>query len=173
MTTFIALLRGINVGGNKKIAMADLRAIAADLGFENPRTLLNSGNLVFRSAKTAPAIEKQLESKLDCDVIVRTADEWKAIVANNPFKDAARRDPGHLIVACLREAPKKGAIEALRNAIVGREVVELRGRDAYFIYPDGQGTSKLTNTVIEKNLGTRATARNWNTVRKLLDVVTG
>ena len=178
MTSFIALLRGVNVGGNKKIAMADLRACAEKLGFEQPQTLLQSGNLVFRSAKRSAAdVEKQLQRALnaqlgfDCEVIVRTAEEWKAVVAKNPFADAAKNDPGHVLLMCLRDAPPEEAVAALRSAIVGREVVEVRGRDAYFVYPDGVGTSRLTNTVIEKRLGTRGTARNWNTVLKLRELL--
>ena len=180
MTTFIALLRGINVGGNKKIAMADLRALSERLGFQNVQTILQSGNLVFRSTKRSAAdVEKQLQAALrehlafDCEVIVRTAQEWDAIIAGNPFVKEAKDDPGHMLLMCLRDAPSKDAVNALRIGIVGRERVEVRGRDAYFVYPDGVGTSKLTNAVIEKRLGTRGTARNWNTVRKLLDVVTG
>ena len=166
---YIALLRGINVGGNKMVAMADLRALAEKLGFEEPRTLLQSGNLVFRSAKRD--VQALLAAKLDCEVIVRTAEEWKRIVANNPFEREAKEDPGHLLVMCLRDAPPAGAVEDLRSAIRGRERVEVRGRDAYFVYPDGVGRSKLTNALIEKKLATRGTARNWNTVTKLLALV--
>ena len=176
MTSYIALLRGINVGGNKKLAMSDLRSLAEKIGFENPQTLLQSGNLVFRASKPSAVLEKQLQRALqerlgfECEVIVRTSDEWKTIVAKNPFTESAKNDPGRTIVMCLRDAPDKAAVDALRKAIVGRETIEVRGRDAYFIYPDGQGTSKLTNALIEKHLGTRGTARNWNTVRKLLDL---
>jgi uncharacterized protein (DUF1697 family) len=102
---------------------------------------------------------------------VRTAEEWKRIVANNPFAREAKEDPGHLLVMCLRDAPPPDAVEDLRSAIKGRERVEVRGRDAYFVYPDGVGRSKLTNALIEKKLATRGTARNWNTVTKLLALV--
>lgn len=171
MATYIALLRGINVGGNRKIAMSDVRAIAARLGFEDPETLLNSGNLVMRGAKQATAsVEKKLRAELDCEVIVRTAEEWKTVVANNPFTKEAKSDPGHLLVMCLREAPDAAAIDTLRAAIVGREVVDVRGREGYLYYPDGVGTSKLTHAVIEKKLGTQGTARNWNTALKLLQL---
>jgi uncharacterized protein (DUF1697 family) len=171
MATYIALLRGINVGGNKKVAMSDLRDLAARLGFEDAKTLLQSGNLVIRGKKQATsAIEKLFRPKLDCEVFVRTADEWKTIVANNPFTKAARDDPGHTLVMCLRDAPAAPAVDALRAAIVGREVVEVRGREAYFVYPDGVGTSKLTHSLIEKKLGVQGTARNWNTTLKLLEL---
>jgi uncharacterized protein (DUF1697 family) len=174
MTLHIALLRGINVGGNKMIAMADLRDLLAKLGFTDARSLLQSGNLVFSSTRRTPA---QLEALLDAeiekrigvqsDVFVRTAAELAEVVARNPFAEEAKRDPGHLLVMFLRDAPDAQAVAALNAAIVGRETVRVIGRHAYAIYPDGMGRSKLTNAVIEKKLGTRGTARNWNTVMKL------
>ena len=161
----IALLRGINVGGNKMVTMSDLREIAGRLGLRDARTLLQSGNLVFRSDKAPAQIEKVLEKELDAvDVFVRTAEEWAAAVARNPFPAEAKSDPGHLLVMFLKEARNASAVEA---AIVGREVVRADGRQLYLVYPDGVGTSKLTHTLIEKKLGTRGTARNWNTVLKL------
>ena len=99
---------------------------------------------------------------------LRTADEWAALVKKNPFPDEATSDPGHLLAVLMRQAPKPGAVEALRAAIVGRERVEARGREAYFVYPDGVGRSKLTPSLIDKHLGGAGTARNWNTVLKLL-----
>jgi uncharacterized protein (DUF1697 family) len=172
--TYIALLRGINVGGRKKVAMADLRAMLDDLGFASPRSLLQSGNLLFggRARLTGPlerAIQDaaRLRLGLDSQIFVRTADEWDAIVRANPFPGEARRDPGHLLVMCLRQAPSAGQVDALRAAIRGRERVEVRGREAYLVYPDGIGTSKLTNVVLEKHLESPGTARNWNTVLKL------
>jgi uncharacterized protein (DUF1697 family) len=171
MPVYIVLLRGINVGGNKKVAMSDLRDLAARLGFDDAKTILQSGNLVIRGKKKATsAIEKVFRANLDCEVFVRTVDEWKAIVANNPFTKEAKDDPGHALVMCLRDVPDSRAVQALRAAIVGREVVEVRGREAYFVYPDGVGTSKLTHALIEKKLGVQGTARNWNTTVKLLEL---
>jgi uncharacterized protein (DUF1697 family) len=174
MTTYIALLRGINVGGNKLVSMAELRALAETLGLEEPRTLLQSGNLVFRGKKqAATALERTLERAVAaelgvaCDFVVRTAAEWDAIIAANPFPEAATRDPSHLVVMCLKGAPSGAQAAALRAVIRGREVGAVDGRQAYLVYPDGIGTSKLTNTVIESKLGVRGTARNWNTVLKL------
>jgi uncharacterized protein (DUF1697 family) len=94
-------------------------------------------------------------------------DDWKAVIAGNPFSEEAARDPGHLLVVALKDAPDRAAAAALRNAITGREVVRVRGRHAYIVYPDGIGRSRLTTVVIEKKLGTRGTGRNWNTVLKL------
>ena len=180
MTTYVVLLRAVNVAGHGMVAMADLRAMVEKMGFDDPRTLLQSGNLVFRSPARSPA---QLERALEAETkqrlgvatayFVRTAQEWQAVVAGNPFKTEATRDPGHLLLMCLKDAPAAPAVKALQAAISGREVLRAKGRHAYFVYPDGVGTSRLTNAVIEKKLGTSGTARNWNTVLKLNALVNG
>jgi uncharacterized protein (DUF1697 family) len=174
MTTHIALLRGVNVGGKTKVAMADLRAMLADLGFGDPRSLLQSGNLVFRSDKlTGADLERLLEAEtekrlgLKTDFFVRTPEKWGTVIESNPFPEEAERDPSHLVVMFLKEAPDAKDVEALQAAIAGREIVRTAGRQAYITYPDGIGDSKLTITVIEKKLGSRGTGRNWNTVLKL------
>jgi uncharacterized protein (DUF1697 family) len=174
VTTHLALLRAINVGGHRPVAMADLRALLAELGFQEPRSLLQTGNLVFRGGnRRGAALERHLEAEsvarlgLQADFFVRTAEEWREIIARNPFPDAAERDPGHLLVMCLKAAPGPKAVEALQEAITGRETVRAYGRQAYIVYPDGVGTSRLTHAIIERKLGTRGTARNWNTIRKL------
>jgi uncharacterized protein (DUF1697 family) len=174
----IALLRGVNVGGRTKVAMADLRAMLAELGFAEGRTLLQSGNLVFRGdGRKSAALEQLLEAEtakrldLRTDYFVRTADEWAAVVAANPFADEAKRDPGKLVVLCLKDAPAAKQVETLRDAIKGPETVQADGRQLYIVYPDGIGRSKLTTTLIESKLGTRGTGRNWNTVLKLAALV--
>jgi uncharacterized protein (DUF1697 family) len=178
MTSYIALLRGVNVGGHKRIAMADLRALVTELGFAGPRTLLQSGNLVFESDTRAPAqLERRLEAGcrdglgMDVDFFVRSAREWAAVVTCNPFPDEAEHDPGHLLVMLLKKPAGSSSAKRLQEAIAGREIVRARGRELYITYPDGIGRSRLTNAVIEKHLGTRGTARNWNTVRKLAAAV--
>lgn len=170
----LALLRGINVGGHRQVAMSDLRELLTVLGFTDPRSLLQSGNLVFRGARRKGAeLERLLEGEaekrlgLRTDFFVRTAEEWKGIVAGNPFRDEAERDPGHLLVVLLKRAPDGEQVEALRASITGPEVVRASGRHLYVVYPAGVGRSRLTNVLIEKKLGTSATGRNWNTVLKL------
>jgi len=174
MAIFIGLLRAINLGSHNKVSMADLKALLADIGMKNPQSLLQSGNLVFESAARATGpLEKLLEATaerklgLQTDFFVRTGAEWQQVIADNPFPKEARLDPGHTVLMCLREAPSPAAVKALQDAIKGREVVTTKGRHAYFLYPDGIGSSKLTIKVIEKKLGTTGTARNWNTVLKL------
>jgi uncharacterized protein (DUF1697 family) len=173
MTTQIALLRAVNLGSHNKVGMADLCALLSKLGFDQPRSLLQSGNLVFGSATKPAQLEVQLAAAaakqlgLNTDFFVRSAREWQAIIAGNPFADAAANDPSHLVVMCCKKAPAKQAAAALQAAITGRETFAVQGRHAYFVYPDGIGQSKVTNVLIEKHLGTRVTGRNWNTVLKL------
>lgn len=173
MAATIALLRAVNVGG-RSLKMAALVALAGELGFQNPRTLLQSGNLVFDGLDAPDAvIEARLEAALEArfgfavDVICRSAAEWAKLVAANPLPDAARDDPARLHVLPLKTVPQTGALERLRAAIKGREAAALVGRDLYLVYPDWAGRSKLTIQVIERVLQTRGTARNWNTVLKL------
>jgi uncharacterized protein (DUF1697 family) len=174
MAVHIALLRAVNVGG-RSVAMADLRAMLTDLRCANPRTLLQSGNAVFAmNAKTsASALEKKLEAEAErrfafaVAFMLRTAAEWDEIIARNPFPDAAKNDPARLVLMALKSAPDAGAVTALRDGYEGPETIHVAGRDAYLIYPEGQGNSKLTNALIERKLGVAGTARNWNTVLKL------
>jgi uncharacterized protein (DUF1697 family) len=174
MPIYVALLRGINVGGRNLVAMSDLRDLLDTLGFTNVRSLLQSGNLVFQGDRRASgAIERLLELEsekrlgISVDYHVRTAAELKSIIARNPFPDEAERDPAHVVVLFLKDAPNAENVEALRAAIRGPEIVRADGRHIYLVYPLGIGNSKLTNVLIDKKLGARGTARNWNTVVKL------
>jgi uncharacterized protein (DUF1697 family) len=178
MEIHIGLLRGVNVGGRTNVAMADLRAMMSDLGFGEARTLLQSGNVVFRSEKPkGAALERLLEDAtrerlgLSADYFVRTAKEWDAIVAANPFPDEAKRDPGHLVVMALKDVPSAKAVQTLRAAVTGPEIIAAEGRQLYITYPAGIGRSRLNNNLIEGKLDTRATGRNWNTVLKLAALV--
>jgi uncharacterized protein (DUF1697 family) len=173
MPTFIALLRGINVGGHASVAMANLRDLAESMGMTQPRTLLQSGNLVFTSSLTAAAIETLFEKKAQerfgfpISFLVRSAQEWSALVTANPFADEAKRDPGHFVVMCLKHVPAAESLSSLKKAIRGPEYFECHKRELYLVYPDGMGRTKLTGALIEKTLATRGTARNWNTVQKI------
>lgn len=161
-TVHIALLRAVNLGPHNKVAMSDLRQLAADLGLSNPRTLLQSGNLVFDSSVTGAGLERLLEREaktrlgLDTDFMVRTAKQWDAIVASNPLRAEAKRDPSHLVVVVCKAAVPK----TLKVTGAKREVVRPNGKEVYVYYPDGIGRSRL-------KLDVRGTARNWNTVLKL------
>lgn len=174
MPTFVSVLRAINLGSHNRIAMVDLRAMCDKIGLVNAKTLVVSGNLVFESDTTSSEkLERLLEEAsakhlgVTTDYFVRSAKEWQASIAANPFPNEAKSDPGRMVMMCLRDAPGAAAVAALQAAIKGRESVRARGKQAYFVYPDGMGRSKLSITMIEKALGTRGTARNWNTVLKL------
>lgn len=175
---FVALLRAVNVGGRRSVAMTDLRDAASSLGFSDVCTVLQSGNLVFGAAgPSAPAIERALEAAiqsrlgLEADCFVRTAREWAALVRDNPFRAEAGADPGHLVLMCLKAAPDAKTVRSLSAAIAGPERLRAAGRELYIVYPDGIGRSRLTGVLIERVLGTRGTARNWNTVLKLAAMV--
>ena len=174
MTMSVALLRAVNVGGTKKLPMADLCKMFAKLGHTNVKSLLASGQVVFSSTITSSAkLEKALESELktafaiDTDIFVRTTAEWDAIVAANPFTEEAVNDPAHLYVMVTRDQVTAASVKGLQAVMKGREQVRLGKHCIYLTYPDGTGESKLTNTVIERALGTRGTARNWNTTNKI------
>ena len=178
MTTYIALLRAVNVAGRNMLSMSDLRAFLEAIGMRAPRTLLQSGNAIFQStASSSAAVERKIETEaakrlgLKTRFFVRSAKEWNAAIAANPFPAEARSDPGHLILLCLERAPEKASVSALQKAIQGRELVKANGPHLYAVYPDGVGRSKLTNARIEKHLGTACTGRNWNTVLKLRDLL--
>ncbi|MCX5515699.1 hypothetical protein C3941_06385 [Kaistia algarum] len=180
MTTTIALLRAVNVGGAGRIAMADLRTLCEGLGLRGVRSLLQTGNLVFEADEPADAaLERRLETAarealgLHTDVFVRPLDEWREVLAANPFRSEAEMDPSHLVLVVLKGEPKPADVEALRAAIQGPERVEVNGRVLYVVYPDGIGTSKLTLPLIEKKLGLRGTGRNWNTAMKVAAIADG
>lgn len=180
MPTFVALLRAVNLGGDSQVKMSSLCDVVSRLGYQDVRTLLQSGNLVFRGGRETPReLEQRLETEvgqrlgLRTDFFVRSNEEWNSIIQRNPFPKEAQADPSHLVVTVLRAAPPKERWAALDEAIRGRERVRGSGREAYIVYPDGIGRSKLTARLIETSLGTRGTSRNWNTVTKLGAMVAG
>ena len=174
MTHVIALLRAVNVGGTGKVPMGELTKVLTKLGFTGVKTLLQSGNVVFACKEKSDAkLEATLEAAVlkafgvTTDFYVRTAAEWDAIIAKNPFPAHANDDPGRYVVMTFKDAPTAAAVTALRAAIAGTETIEAVGKQLYMYYPDGQGDSKLTAALIAKHLGLKGTARNWNTVLKL------
>jgi uncharacterized protein (DUF1697 family) len=175
---YVALLRAVNVAGHGIVSMATLRETVTGLGLRDVRTVLQSGNLVFGADRRPPAsverlLEQAIETRLNVrtDCLVRTAREWEALVADNPFPDEALRSPGRLIVMCLKTPAAAPALERLKAAQRGPETLRAAGRQLYIVYPDGVGRSRLTGAIIERTLGTRGTARNWNTVLKLAALV--
>jgi uncharacterized protein (DUF1697 family) len=171
----IVLLRGINVGAHQRIAMADLRKLLARLGYENARTHLQSGNVVLTSdaspADVRRTIERGLASdlKVDVEVFVRSRKQIADVVARNPLGDVADNPSRHLVIF-LSGKPDAAALREAANADVGRERFAVIGREIYAWYPGGLQNSKLVKLLSEKRLGVTATARNWNTVVKLLEL---
>jgi uncharacterized protein (DUF1697 family) len=175
MSIHVAFLRGINVGGHNKVTMSDLRDLLGELGFAGVTSLLQSGNLVFESDRqTGACLERLLEKEtaqrlgVSADYVLRSADELEKTVAHNPFPKEAKDNPSHLLVMFLKTAPPAKEVDALRASIQGPEIIGCDGKQLYIAYPAGIGRSKLTATVIEQKLASRGTARNWNTIRKLL-----
>jgi uncharacterized protein (DUF1697 family) len=173
MAVFIALIRGINVGGHKKIRMADLKASCEEMGLRDVRTHLQSGNVVFKSTKSNRAqLAKDIEAILgvEAKVILRSADELRKIIDANPMPEVAERGPSGFIVMFLDAKPAAAAMLALRDGYSGPEQMQLHGTELYIHYGAGMGQSKLTNALIERKLGVAGTSRNWNTVTKLLEL---
>jgi uncharacterized protein (DUF1697 family) len=165
MTTYVALLRGINIGPRRRVAMADLRELLASLGYEDVQTYVQSGNAVFRSGSKPDVKRIEAELGQDIAVLIRTAKEMTAVVEGNPFL-AGGADPSHLHVTFLDGTPK-GSIEPPAGA---SEQIAIAGREAYLHFPDGYGRTKLTNAAFEKKLSVRATTRNWRTVTTLAEL---
>lgn len=170
---YAAFLRAINVG-SRKVAMAELRAHVEALGYAEVATILQSGTVVFSAAKQSNGtLEAHLEAGLakrlglDAPLVVRTAAQVAAILEGNPFDREAESDPSHLVAVVLKTRPSAAKIQALEQAIAGRERIAVAGDVMYVYYPDGIGESKLTAAKIDKVLGTIGTARNWNTMRKI------
>lgn len=178
MPVFISLLRGINVGGNKKIKMADLRDLYQSLGFRDTKTLLQSGNAVFMtdindSSRVIDIIEAGIQDTFGFDVtiILRTPDELQAVVDKHPFTDGQVNDPAKISFVYLDSAPTDEAVDNLRKNNPGNEIIHADGSQLYIFYDDGKGKSKLDNNRIERALKRKATARNWNTTQKLLAIL--
>ena len=165
-----ALLRGVNLG-SRKVVMTELKAICEDAGCTDVRTLLASGNVVLNAKFKGAALEAKLEAAIEnglglkSDVFVRTRAELAAIIAANPFKAFAKRDPGHFVVYFMRAA-LSAAEKAAMAANAGSEEVKAGKLCLYVTYPDGQARSKL-------KLPKLGTARNWNTVTKLAAMTAG
>jgi uncharacterized protein (DUF1697 family) len=173
VTTYIALLKGINVGGNRRLPMADLKRALTEAGFDNVRTLLASGNVVLEAPKSeASVLETRLEAALagalgvTTDFMVRDAADWSAMIAANPFVDAAKLEPGRLLVLVMKTQVDRSKATAYLDSCRGPERIEIVGREAFIHYPDGQGASALSLP----RLG-NGTARNWNTVMRLATLV--
>lgn len=175
LKTYVALLRGINLGARNKVSMPDLRALFANLGAEDVATYVQSGNVVFRSAdspgKLTEAIEKRIRHDLGLDVTVllRTQRQLAKVFTANPFADDAV-DPTKLHVTFLADKPDRARIRKLDPTLAEPDEFRVIGQEVYLHLPNGYGRSKLSNAYFEKQLDVRATTRNWRTVTKLAEL---
>ena len=172
MQTYISLLRGINVAGQKKILMADLKALYEDLGFENVKTYIQSGNVVFNFKKTNKVdlenlIFEKVKAHYSFEVanLILEAEEIENALESNPYPKIEKP-----YFTFLSELPQQENIDELNKHQFDNEFYELKGKVIYSHYPNGAGRSKMTLNFFEKKLKVRGTARNLNTTRKLLDL---
>jgi uncharacterized protein (DUF1697 family) len=173
MPTYVALLRGINLGARNRVAMADLRAVVEQAGGEDVRTYVQSGNVVFRSRSSAARLAGSLEAGirrtlgLDIAVLVKTQRELAKLVERNPFASA---DPSTLHVTFLAKAPARDRVRKLSEQSFGPDELHVTGREVYLCCPNGYGRTKLSNAFLEKQLAVPATTRNWRTVTALAEM---
>lgn len=172
MKTYIALLRGINVSGQKLIKMADLRNSLESAGFKGAKTYIQSGNLILKSAeKEAQVVEEQVKSLIlkdfgfDVPTFVTTADYLEETVKHNPFPDVEIKK---LFVSYLSEAPDQARVAALKAQDFSPEEYMIDGKRIYLHAALGAAKSKLSNNYFESKLKVKATMRNWNTTNKLI-----
>ncbi|HEY7036367.1 MAG TPA: DUF1697 domain-containing protein [Thermomicrobiales bacterium] len=176
-TTYVALLRGVNVGGKNKLPMKDLKELFVAAGAENVRTYIQSGNVVFEvdrdaSARHADLITKQIQERLGIrtTLVLRTVEQIEEVLAENPFlKSGAAVD--ELYVAFLAERPSQERVAALDPDRSPPDEFVVHGQDIYMRFPNGAGRTKLTTDYFDSKLRTTSTARNWRTVTKLLEMM--
>jgi uncharacterized protein (DUF1697 family) len=173
MTRYVAVLYSVVLGGGRRLVMADLRDMAASLGLSNPRTLAATGNLVFEDeGSTLSDLERRLEKAFahrfdkSVPIIVRTATDWREMVAGNPFAKEALVDPTRVMVRVQRSAAKADAIAALADYCTQGERVVVVGKDIWAHFTGQASLSRLLPAMVPKRLGV-GTARNWNTARRI------
>jgi uncharacterized protein (DUF1697 family) len=169
---YAALLRGINVGGKNKVSMPELRVVFEELGFSDVATYVQSGNVVFRTPRaTAKAVEHRLEEVfgLKLAVVLRTGAQLSKVASRNPFRKS-ESNPKFLHVVFLDRKPPARAVERIDPERSPGDRFSLDGRELYLDYANGAGRTKLTLDYLERRLGVRGTARNWNTVLKLVEL---
>jgi uncharacterized protein (DUF1697 family) len=175
MARYVALLRGVNLGANRRVPMAELRTLLEELGYGDVRTLLQSGNVGVTASKSAKAVREELETAIrerfgvETDVVLRTREELEALVAGNPLGDVAD-DAKRLQVWFLSGRPKAAAVKALEAADVAPEVIAVAGKEIHVWHAGGIQRSPASKALERAELGVAGTARNWNTVEKLLDL---
>ena len=173
MTTYVALIRGINVGATRKLPMAELRAHCAADGFGEVRTYIQSGNIILSSKEGGDEVASRLKAliterfKLEVPVIVRTAAQWQGYAAGSPFPDAEAERPNLLHICLSAEPLADGAAEALQARASAKEKLTVKDGTLWCDFGESVGNSKLTPALFDKAAGSPVTARNWRTVLAL------
>jgi|ERR1700685_2777114 len=177
MKVVISMLRGVNLGPHKRIKMDALRALYESLGLRDPQTYVQSGNILFKTREPnlgliAKRIEREIERSFGfrADVIVRTPSELRDVVAKNPFAKRQGLNGSKFLVIFLASDPGHEAREKIRQIKAEPEELWTEGRELYIYFPNGMARPKLSIPLIEKTLKTSGTGRNWNSVKKLLEI---
>ncbi len=177
MPTYLALLRGINISGQKKIKMAELRHELGALRFEQVRTYIQSGNIAFEAeAQPKKRLGKAIAGQIfaafghKVPVLILEREELQEAARCNPFLAEAEEAPAKVLLTFLSEPPAQECVAALREKNTGSERFEISGTTIYLYCPDGYGRARLNNNFLERQLKVSATTRNWKTVRKLLEL---
>lgn len=172
LSSFIALLRGINVGG-VRVPMPELRSLCEERGWADVQTYIQSGNVLFRAQGEPARLEEELEEAVErrfgfsVSVLVRSADEWPAYVQGNPFQEESRSEPNLVMLAFSKEPPKSDAADLLQERAAGGERVVRVGDALWIHFASGSARSKLTPALLDRLAGSPVTTRNWRTVLKL------
>jgi uncharacterized protein (DUF1697 family) len=174
----VAMLRGINLGPNRRIPMADLRQLLTDAGFENVKTYVQSGNIALSATVKPAQLEGELAGLVEerfgfaVPVVVRSRRQLQAVINHDPIPGAAD-EPKLYQVTFLTAKPPAAAVARLREQARESERLEVAGREIYTFHPDGVAGSKLSVAIVSKDLGAGATSRNWTTVNRLLEMAAG
>jgi len=175
---YISILRGINVGGHKKIKMADLKALYVALNFKAVETYIQSGNVIFESSssdvstlKSTIEIAISEEFGFDVPVLIRSVQDWKQVMDNCPFLPVDLNVDGtNVLVTFLSEPPETERILVVKALVKPPEELHILGREVYLHCPNGYGNTKLSNPLLERKLAVEATTRNWKSVVKLAEM---
>lgn len=173
MPRFIALLRGINVGGHNRLPMAELRSRCTELGWRDVQTYIQSGNLLFSARGGTPALEAAIEKTildnfgLSISVIIRSAQEWAGYPGSNPFPEASEREPAAVMLALSKRPLLEDAATELRKRAATSERIEQTGHALWIHFGSGSARSGITPVLLDRLAGSPVTTRNWRTVLKL------
>jgi uncharacterized protein (DUF1697 family) len=177
MPVILCMLRGINVGGHNRVKMDDLKVLFISLKLRDPQTYVQSGNIIFTTderdlAKLTKILETAIHKEFgfQSDAILRSAKDLREVIANNPFGKRKDIHPGKLLVTFFSADPGEAARNQVRAIPCDPEEIFIDGREAYIYFPNGAGRSKLNWAVIPKTLKVQGTARNWNSVTKMLEI---